>query len=174
MDRAEGCGRRCCRAGFTLLLCYFLTCSRLSPHILIQGTSPGTGVSGGYTAWMQGAKPRNDTGTHGKPLLGRRVAVITASDRCFAGTQADLSGPALSRRLTTAGAEVVLTSVLPDDRCRLTEALREAATRADLVLTTGGTGLAARDVTPEATLDACDRLAPGLAEFLRSEGTRQP
>lgn len=111
--------------------------------------------------------------TAGQPLLGRRAAVITASDRCAAGIQPDLSGPALVRHLTLAGAELVSTAVLPDDRRLLAESIREAAHAADLVLTTGGTGLAERDVTPEATLSVCERLAPGLAELIRREGAQE-
>jgi molybdenum cofactor synthesis domain-containing protein len=63
--------------------------------------------------------------------------------------------------------------VLPDDREQLIQTLRESARRAALVLTTGGTGLSPRDVTPEATLAVCDRLVPGLPELIRSEGAKQ-
>ena len=108
-----------------------------------------------------------------KILFGKTAAVLTVSDRCAAGTQTDLSGPELAGRLTEAGAEVVHTTVLPDDRRLITEALKVAAEKAALILTTGGTGLAERDVTPEATLAAIDRLAPGLAEVIRIEGAKQ-
>lgn len=103
-------------------------------------------------------------------LTGRRAIVITVSDRCFAGTQADLSGPAVAKVLGEAGAEVGELLLLPDEAEQITQALREAAARADLVLTTGGTGLAARDVTPEATLAACERMVPGLGELMRRDG----
>jgi len=99
--------------------------------------------------------------------------VITASDRCTAGQQVDLSGPALERLLRAAGTHVLPGKIVADDLEPLRLALRESAARADLVLTTGGTGLAARDITPEATLAVCDRLVPGLAELIRSEGARQ-
>jgi molybdenum cofactor synthesis domain-containing protein len=105
-------------------------------------------------------------------LAGRTAIVITASDRCFAGTQADASGPAITRILAEAGAEVIETMTLPDELDRLTAAMREAATRASLVVTTGGTGLAARDVTPEATLAVSTRLVPGIAELIRQDGAR--
>lgn len=107
-----------------------------------------------------------------QPLSGSRAVVITASDRCFAGTQTDLSGPAVAALLREAGAEVPAIVVVPDEQERLTAALREAAGRAVLVVTTGGTGLAPRDVTPEATLAVCDRLVPGLAELIRQDGAR--
>jgi molybdenum cofactor synthesis domain-containing protein len=103
-------------------------------------------------------------------LAGRTAIVITVSDRCFAGTQTDLSGPALANLLTEAGARILETILLPDEFDHLTPALRAAASRAALVLTTGGTGLAPRDITPEATLAVCDRLVPGLAEFIRQDG----
>lgn len=103
-------------------------------------------------------------------LAGRTAIVITVSDRCFAGTQADLSGPAITNILLEAGAEIVEVLTLPDELNQLTGALRDAATRARLVLTTGGTGLAPRDVTPEATLAVSTRLVPGIAELIRKDG----
>ena len=69
--------------------------------------------------------------------------------------------------------QVIDTKVVTDDREPLMTALRDAAGRADLVLTTGGTGLASRDVTPEATLAVCDRLIPGMAEQIRRSGLEQ-
>lgn len=106
-------------------------------------------------------------------LAGRTAVVITASDRCFAGTQVDLSGPIVARLLHAAGAEVGDPIVVPDNREHLVAALQEAVGRAALVVTTGGTGLAARDVTPEATEVVCDRIVPGLAELIRAQGAKQ-
>ena len=106
-------------------------------------------------------------------LTGRTAVVITASDRCAAGTQKDISGPLLARLLGERGAQVVDLKVIPDDRNLLVAALRNASQHADLVLTTGGTGLAERDVIPEATLDVCHRLVPGIAEQIRLHGTQQ-
>lgn len=107
------------------------------------------------------------------PLTGRTAVVITASDRCAAGTQTDISGPLLIRLLRDSGAQVIDSKVIPDDRDKLTAALSDAAQRADLVLTTGGTGLAERDITPEATLAVCNRLVPGIAEQIRLHGMQQ-
>lgn len=107
------------------------------------------------------------------PLAGKKAFVLTVSDRCFAGTQTDLSGPAVERLLIEAGAQVVEVRIVPDERSVIADALREGAARAALVVTTGGTGLSPRDVTPEATLDVCERLVPGLAELMRQEGARQ-
>jgi molybdenum cofactor synthesis domain-containing protein len=106
-------------------------------------------------------------------LRGRTAIVVTASDRCAAGTQTDISGPLVARVLREAGAEVVDCILVPDDEDRLIATLQDAAKRAALVVTTGGTGLAARDVTPEATLAVCERMVPGIAELIRAEGAKQ-
>jgi molybdenum cofactor synthesis domain-containing protein len=106
-------------------------------------------------------------------LKGWTAVVITASDRCHAGKQKDVSGPQVARRLAEAGARVLGSVIVPDELGELAAALRSAAESADLVLTTGGTGLAPRDVTPEATLQVCARLVPGLAELIRADGASQ-
>jgi molybdopterin adenylyltransferase len=94
--------------------------------------------------------------------------VITVSDRCSAGEAEDRSGPALVAMLEESGFEVVGRSLVPDEAPEIRAALREAG--ADLVLTTGGTGLAARDVTPQATAHEIDYEVPGLAEEMRRAG----
>jgi molybdenum cofactor synthesis domain-containing protein len=101
-----------------------------------------------------------------------RVALLTVSDSAAAGQQADLSGPLMRELVGSAGGEVVRADVLPDDRERIASWLRRIADEGavDLVLTSGGTGLAPRDVTPEATRDVLDREAPGIAEALRAAG----
>ena len=103
---------------------------------------------------------------------GTRAVVLTVSDRCFRGEQVDLSGPAVCALLEDAGASRVATETLPDELELIAAALRRHATGADLIVTTGGTGLAARDVTPEATRLVCERLVEGLAERMRSDGLR--
>jgi molybdopterin adenylyltransferase len=105
-------------------------------------------------------------------LANRTAIVITASDRCATGEQTDLSGPAVASLLTQAGARVLDVRILPDDLDLLTAALRESAPRAALIVTTGGTGLSARDITPEATLAVCDRLVPGIPELIRQDSLR--
>jgi molybdopterin adenylyltransferase len=102
-----------------------------------------------------------------------RVAVLTVSDRCAAGTQVDLSGPALVRLLTAADAGLAVQATVPDDLDLIVERLRALAASADLIVTTGGTGLAIRDVTPEATRQVCDRMVDGLAERMRAAGLEQ-
>jgi len=78
----------------------------------------------------------------------------------------------VARLLVEAGAKVLALRVVADEMVELVDALRESAEAAELVVTTGGTGLATRDVTPEATLAVCDRLVPGLAELIRQDGAR--
>jgi molybdenum cofactor synthesis domain-containing protein len=99
-----------------------------------------------------------------------RATVITVSDSCARGEREDVSGPEACRLLREAGFEVDPPRVVPDVRVAVAAALREAAASCALVVTTGGTGLASRDVTPEATLDVIEREAPGIAEHLRSRG----
>ncbi|MFN8092647.1 MAG: MogA/MoaB family molybdenum cofactor biosynthesis protein [Vicinamibacteria bacterium] len=102
-----------------------------------------------------------------------RAAVVTISDSCARGTREDVSGPEAARLLRELGFAVEGPIVVPDERERIGAALREAAASSSLVVTTGGTGLAARDVTPEATLDVIDREAPGISELLRRRGAER-
>ncbi|MDY3618706.1 MogA/MoaB family molybdenum cofactor biosynthesis protein [Agathobaculum sp.] len=98
-----------------------------------------------------------------------RVAIITASDTAYTGGREDLSGKAVRDMVQEHGYTVKSYLVLPDERRMLREELRRLCDeqRADLILTTGGTGLSPRDVTPEATLDIAQRQAPGIAEAMR-------
>lgn len=104
---------------------------------------------------------------------GTRAVVITVSDSCFCGQREDLSGPAVADRLRQAGLAEIATEVVPDELEQIVEALRRAAQASELVLTTGGTGLGPRDVTPEATRSVAERVVDGLAERMRAEGLRQ-
>ena len=99
-----------------------------------------------------------------------RAVVLTISDRCSRGNQIDLSGPAVRQLLEAAGVSVIAAEILPDDLDLIAAALRRHSVSAGLIVTTGGTGLAARDVTPEATRLVCERLVDGLAERMRAEG----
>jgi molybdopterin adenylyltransferase len=104
---------------------------------------------------------------------GTRAVVLTISDRCSRGTQQDRSGPAVVEMLEAAGAAEVASEILPDEIDLIAAALRRhAAGGTQLILTTGGTGLAPRDVTPEATRLVCERLVEGLAETMRIEGSK--
>lgn len=99
-----------------------------------------------------------------------RAVVLTISDRCSRGEQVDLSGPAVCQLLEAAGAKVTTTERLPDELSLIAAALRRHAVGAGLIVTTGGTGLAVRDVTPDATKLVCERLIDGLAERMRADG----
>src|SRR5579875_2120493 len=99
---------------------------------------------------------------------GSRAAVITVSDRSHAGLRPDASGPALADGLRSLGFEVGEVVVVPDERQAIRAALQSAiATGCDLVVTTGGTGLTPRDVTPDVASEFITRPVPGLAEELR-------
>lgn len=99
--------------------------------------------------------------------------MITVSDSSFAGSREDVSGPAIAEVLEEAGIAEVASEIVPDEIEAIATTLRKAAERAELVLTTGGTGLAPRDVTPEATRAVCERMVEGLAERMRAEGAKQ-
>jgi molybdopterin adenylyltransferase len=97
-----------------------------------------------------------------------RAAVLTVSDGVARGERDDASGELLGELLAEDGYEVER-RIVPDERAVIAAALRELAGEVRVVLTTGGTGVAPRDVTPEATLDVVERLAPGIAEALRAD-----
>lgn len=101
-----------------------------------------------------------------------RVALLTVSDSASTGAQSDLSGPLLHKLVAEGGRTVIRAEIVADDRKAIAEWLCRAADvyRVDLVLTSGGTGLSPRDVTPEATRDVVDFEAPGIAEAIRAAG----
>jgi molybdenum cofactor synthesis domain-containing protein len=106
-----------------------------------------------------------------------RAAVLTVSDSCSQGDKRgrkkDLSGPAVAEALERHNFQVVLRSVVADERAEIQEKLIELCRSARLVVTTGGTGIAPRDVTPEATSAVCERLVEGIAEQMRMQGARK-
>ena len=104
-----------------------------------------------------------------------RASVVTVSDKGYAGKREDASGPLLADLLRKMGAEVASQTIVPDERAEIERVLITLADEAqvDLVVTTGGTGPAPRDVTPEATQAIIEREVPGLAELLRFEGYRK-
>ena len=104
-----------------------------------------------------------------------RAFVITVSDACSRGEREDASGAALVELLESVGAEIVGKTIVPDDLDPLTNLIESAADREDvnLLITTGGTGFTPRDNTPEATLAAIERHAPGLAEAMRMQTLSQ-
>jgi len=101
------------------------------------------------------------------------AAVLTISDSSFQRKRQDTSGPAVARRLEAAGFKVIHTSILPDEKDAIAARLIECAEVAHLVVTTGGTGIALRDITPEATRAVVERLVEGIPEKMRREGTHK-
>jgi molybdopterin adenylyltransferase len=104
-----------------------------------------------------------------------RVSILTVSDSVATGKCQDQSGPAVVARCRELGWRIVSTAVLADDRAAIEIFLKESAASndADLILTTGGTGVGPRDVTPEATLAVAERLIPGFSEQMRAEGLKK-
>lgn len=104
-----------------------------------------------------------------------RVGILTVSDKGFAGEREDISGDTIRSMVATIGAEVTRYDIVPDERELIERKLREWSDDCglDLILTTGGTGLSPRDVTPEATLAVVDRVVPGLAEVMRQESLKK-
>ena len=100
------------------------------------------------------------------------IAVLTLSDKGSRGERADQSGPLIAEIVKGTGT-VKYYDVLPDDREMIRKRLLEYTGKADLILTTGGTGLSPRDVTPDATLDVIERQVPGIAEAMRMEGMKK-
>jgi molybdenum cofactor synthesis domain-containing protein len=101
------------------------------------------------------------------------VAVLTLSDKGSKGEREDVSGLLIEDMLKGIGAEVKHYEILPDEKELIKEKLIIYSKEVDLILTTGGTGLSPRDVTPEATLEVVDRQVPGIVEAMRSEGLKK-
>lgn len=97
-----------------------------------------------------------------------RARVITCSDAASAGRREDRSGPAVRDLLAARGYDVESVTIVPDDADAIARAIAEAADAVPLVVTTGGTGIALRDVTPEATMRVCERGIPGFGELMRA------
>jgi molybdenum cofactor synthesis domain-containing protein len=101
------------------------------------------------------------------------AAVLTVSDSAAKAERVDLSGPAVVDVLARRNFSVVATEIVPDDQLAISNAIVLLTDEARLVVTTGGTGIAIRDVTPEATRAVCDRVIEGVAERMRSEGAKK-
>lgn len=103
----------------------------------------------------------------------KTAAVLTISDSSYLGKREDISGPAIVRELEAAKFKVIHTSVLPDEKDAIAARMIECSELTRLIVTTGGTGIAMRDVTPEATLSVIERRIIGLEEKMRLEGTKK-
>ncbi|MHC4236694.1 MAG: molybdopterin adenylyltransferase [Planctomycetota bacterium] len=101
-----------------------------------------------------------------------KTAILTISDSCSEGKQKDLSGPAIEEILKENNYEVCTKRIIPDETDRISAELIDLSdeVKVDLVLTTGGTGLGPRDVTPEATVSVCEKIVPGFGELMRLKG----
>lgn len=104
-----------------------------------------------------------------------KVSILTISDRGSKGEREDSSGPLIREMVKDLPAEVIHYEIVPDEREVIAEALKKSADqlKADLILTTGGTGLSPRDVTPDATLEVIDKQVPGFAEAMRAESLKK-
>jgi molybdopterin adenylyltransferase len=104
-----------------------------------------------------------------------RTAILTVSDTCSQGNRQDVSGQTIAEMLTKDKFEICEKKIVPDDLQAIADELRRFSDEAgvDVVLTTGGTGLGPRDVTPEATASVCQRMVPGLGEIMRAEGLKK-
>ncbi len=100
-----------------------------------------------------------------------RTAVLTISDKGSRGERKDLSGPVLKEMMENIGAEIVYEEIIADEKAEIKEALIKITDqkKADLILTTGGTGFAERDITPEATLEIIEKEVPGIPEKIRAD-----
>jgi molybdopterin adenylyltransferase len=101
------------------------------------------------------------------------AAVITVSDSCARGQRVDASGPAVAELLEKSGFRVVARQIVQDDSMQIQNALVHLALEVRFIVTTGGTGIAERDVTPEATEAICERVIEGVAERMRNEGYKK-
>jgi len=101
------------------------------------------------------------------------AAVITVSDSCARGERVDVSGPAVAELLQKSGFDVVKLETVPDDSIKIQNLLIALAQEVRLIVTTGGTGIAPRDVTPDATIAVCDKLVEGVGERMRTEGIKK-
>jgi molybdopterin adenylyltransferase len=106
-------------------------------------------------------------------VLAFTAAVVTVSDSCARGQREDRSGPAVAELLEKLRFRIVAREVVPDESTHIEDTLMHLADQVRLIVTTGGTGIASRDVTPEATRRVCDRLVEGVAEVMRTEGIKK-
>jgi len=118
-------------------------------------------------------KPQIHSSKADAPKPTPSAAVLTVSDSCARGDRDDASGAAVAELLTQHNFSVVATEIVPDELLSIQKALALLAEEAPLVVTTGGTGITTRDVTPEATRAVCERLVEGIPERMRSEGAKK-
>ena len=139
--------------------------------------SADTGASAAATPAAAGGGPKrrkmSSSTAEVKVPAGFSAAVVTVSDSCARGERVDASGPAVAEALAKHGFHVVAKQIVQDDSMQIQNALVHLALEVRFIVTTGGTGIAERDVTPEATEAICERVIDGIAEHMRSEGFKQ-
>jgi molybdopterin adenylyltransferase len=101
------------------------------------------------------------------------AAILTLSDKASKGEREDLSGPSIKNMLKEINASIKYCEIIPDEKDLIKTKLIEYSGKVDLIITTGGTGLSPRDVTPDATLEVIERQVPGIAEAMRTEGLKK-
>jgi molybdenum cofactor synthesis domain-containing protein len=111
--------------------------------------------------------------TEPRPAETITAAVVTVSDSCSRGEREELSGPAVGRALEERGFSVAVREMVSDDVIQIQNLLVRLACEVRLIVTTGGTGIALRDVTPEATIAVCDRILDGVADRMRRDGEKK-
>ena len=102
-----------------------------------------------------------------------KVAILILSDKGSKGERKDESGPAIEKLIKTINAEVVSCDILPDEKSKIKRKLTSLCKKADLIITTGGTGVSPRDVTPDATKEVIDYEIPGMSEAMRAESLKK-
>jgi len=102
-----------------------------------------------------------------------KVAILTLSDKGSKGEREDISGPSIEKLVKKINAEIISSDILPDEKAKIKKKLIALCKKADLVLTTGGTGVSPRDVTPDATKEVLDYEIPGIAEAMRMKGLKK-
>ncbi len=161
------------------LLCIYDLAKGIDPDLelgSIQLLEKKGGKSGHWSRGEPSDEKKQDR-THTPPHLewrGVRAAIITLSDRCARGEAEDRSGPALANALSDLGVTDLKTAILPDDAASLKSSVFHFLdTGVDLILTTGGTGVGPRDITPETLQSISEKLIPGFGERIRAEGLRK-
>ncbi len=150
-----------------------LAAARSAPYSLTVPCRFGAEFLSRFGRLIRRSSSAYNQGVHTAPAFALSAFVITVSDSCARGKREDLSGPAVQHLLREHGFRVTGNRVVEDEQAGIEDALREAAKTGGLVVTTGGTGLTTRDVTPEATRAVCTRLLDGLSEQMRTAGLRE-
>ncbi|RYZ71403.1 MAG: bifunctional molybdenum cofactor biosynthesis protein MoaC/MoaB, partial [Proteobacteria bacterium] len=157
------------------LLCVYDLSKAVDPVLEIQDVRLNYKRGGKSGEWVHPSAKKAEvpaTQAEAAQLAGAKVALITISDRVSRGEAEDKSGLRLQDLFKAAGATITEQQTIPDERAQIGALIRRLAleTDAEMIISTGGTGLSPRDVTPEAVEDVCDRLIPGFGELLRSSG----